>query len=200
MKLNCNKNELYKLVALADRNTGKNQTLVALSSILLRASKNRLFVISTNLEVGFEGNIAASIEEEGEILSPSKTLLSILYSISDEEINAQSAGGNLKIISKTSSTNLKCLPADEFPVIPKIKKENPNDPHLININTENIKEEDREIQKRYEQLLNKGLTLTEEEYNEFFNEFVIYRNKVFKEIEEKKTHSSRLDFVGYLGK
>jgi len=81
-------------------------------------------VISTNLEVGFEGNIAASIEEEGEILSPSKTLLSILYSISDEEINAQGAGGNLKIISKTSSTNLKCLPADEFPVIPKIKKEN----------------------------------------------------------------------------
>ena len=124
MKLNCNKNELYKLVALAERNTGKNQTLIALSSILLRASKNRLFVISTNLEVGFEGNIAASIEEEGEILSPSKTLLSILYSISDEEINAQSAGGNLKIISKTSSTNLKCLPADEFPVIPKIKKEN----------------------------------------------------------------------------
>ncbi|KKP99051.1 MAG: hypothetical protein US71_C0001G0025 [Parcubacteria group bacterium GW2011_GWD2_38_12] len=84
-------------------------------------------------------------------------------------------------------------------MIAKIKKENPNDPHLININTENIKEEDREIQKRYEQLLNKGLTLTEEEYNEFFNEFVIYRNKVFKEIEEKKTHSSRLDFVGYLG-
>ncbi len=124
MKLNCNRNELYKLVALAERNTGKNQTLIALSSILLRASKNRLFIISTNLEVGFEGNIAALIDEEGEILSPSKTLLSILYSIPDEEINMQSVGGNLKIISKTSSTNLKCLPSDEFPVIPKIKKEN----------------------------------------------------------------------------
>ncbi|OGF77528.1 DNA polymerase III subunit beta [Candidatus Giovannonibacteria bacterium RIFCSPHIGHO2_12_FULL_43_15] len=33
-------------------------------------------------------------------------------------------GGNLKIISKTSSINLKCLPVDEFPTIPKIKKEN----------------------------------------------------------------------------
>lgn len=124
MKLNCNKNDLYKLVGLAERSTSKNPTLISLASILLHSNKNRLSIISTNLEVGFEGSLPASIEEEGEILAPAKTLLSILYSIPDEEINIQSVGGNMKIVSKTSSTNLKCLPVDEFPTIPKVKKEN----------------------------------------------------------------------------
>lgn len=124
MKLNCNKNELYKLVNLAERSTGKNPSLISLASILLRAAKNRLFVISTNLEVAFEGSLAATIEQEGETLSPAKTLMFALYSNPDEEIDITSSGGNLKIISKTSSTNLKCLPIDEFPTIPKIKKEN----------------------------------------------------------------------------
>lgn len=124
MKLNCNKNELYKLINLAERSTSKNPTLLTLSSILLRANKNRLSVISTNLEVGFEGSLSAKVEEDGEALSPAKTLLSILYSIQDEDVLLESSGTNLKIISKTSTTNLKCLPIDDFPSLPKIKKEN----------------------------------------------------------------------------
>ena len=124
MKLNCNKNELYKLVSLAESSTNKNLTLIALSSILLRTGKNQLFIISTNLEVAFEGSLAASVDEDGEILSPGKTLLSVLYAMPDEEVYLNSAGGNLKIVSKTSSVNLKCLNMEEFPTIPKIKKEN----------------------------------------------------------------------------
>ena len=124
MKLNCSKLELYKLVSLAERNTSKNPTLLTLSSILLRTGKNRLIVMGTNLEVGFEGSLAAKIEREGEVLPPAKTILSILYSISDPDITLESQNNNLKITSKTSTSSIKCLPIDEFPVIPKVKKEN----------------------------------------------------------------------------
>ena len=124
MKLVCNKNELYKLVALAERNTSKNPTLATLSSVLLRTGKNRLLVISTNLEVGFEGSMAAKIEKEGEALPPAKTLLSTTYSIPEEEIILESSNNNLKITSKTSTSSIKCLPIDDFPTIPRVKKEN----------------------------------------------------------------------------
>lgn len=124
MKLICDKNDLYKLVNLAERNTSKNPTLLTLSSILLKTAKNKLYVISTNLEVGFEGNLAAKIEKEGAVAPPAKTLLSILSSILDDEITLESQNNNLKITSKTSTTNLKCLSVDEFPSLPKIKKEN----------------------------------------------------------------------------
>lgn len=123
MKLNCNKNELYKLVSLAERSTSKNPTLPTLSSILLRTGKNLLSVLGTNLEVGFEGSLPARVEKDGEVLPPVKMLISTLYSIPDDEITLESQGGNLKITSKTSTSKIKCLSVDEFPVIPKIKKE-----------------------------------------------------------------------------
>jgi len=123
MRLNCNKNELYKLVSLAERSTSKNPTLLTLSSVLLRATKNRLAVISTNLAVGFEGSLSAHIEEDGEVLPPAKTILPILYSIPDGEVTLESKDNNLKITSKTSTSNIKCLAIEEFPTIPKIKKE-----------------------------------------------------------------------------
>ena len=124
MKLNCNKNDLYKLVSLAERNTSKNPTLPSLSSVLIRTNKNRLSVISTNLEVGFEGSLAAKVDKEGEVLPPAKTILSILYSIPDDEVTLESNDNNLRITSKTSTSNIKCLSLDEFPSIPKVKKEN----------------------------------------------------------------------------
>jgi len=43
MKLICDKNEFYKLLTLAERNTSKNPTLPALSAVLLKTSKNRLW-------------------------------------------------------------------------------------------------------------------------------------------------------------
>ena len=124
MKLICNKNEFYKLLTLAERNTSKNPTLPTLSAVLLKTLKNRLTIISTNLEVGFEGAIPSKIEEEGEVAPPIKTLISIVFSIPEEEIKLESKNQNLKIISKTSTTNLKCFPIEDFPLLPKIKKEN----------------------------------------------------------------------------
>jgi DNA polymerase-3 subunit beta len=124
MKLVCDKNDLHKFIGLAERNTSKSPTLPILSAISLKAAKNRLFISSTNLEVGFEANIPAKIEKDGEVVPPAKTFLSVLSSIPEEEIIIESKNNNLKIISKTSEINLKCYPLDEFPVIPKIKKEN----------------------------------------------------------------------------
>jgi len=124
MKLICDKNEFYKLLTLAERNTSKNPTLPALSAVLLKTSKNRLIIISTNLEVGFEGTIPSKIEEEGEVTPPIKTLISVIFSIPEGEIALESKNQNLKIISKTSTTNLKCFSTEDFPLLPKIKKEN----------------------------------------------------------------------------
>lgn len=84
-------------------------------------------------------------------------------------------------------------------IIAKMKKRYPNDPHLINIKKEDIKIEDVKILEKFEQILEKVPELTEEEYNEFFNEFVTYRYKAFEEIREQKTRLSRLDFIGSLG-
>lgn len=123
MKLTCNKNDFQKLIALAQNCTSKSSTLPILSAVFLKALKNRLFIMSTNLEIGFEANMAAKIEKEGEVVPPAKTLLSLLPSIFDEYIVLETQNSNLRLTSRNSATNLKCFPPSEFPLLPKITKE-----------------------------------------------------------------------------
>ena len=146
MKLICDKNEFYKLLTLAERNTSKNPTLPALSAVLLKTSKNRLIIISTNLEVGFEGTIPSKIEEEGEVTPPIKTLISVIFSIPEGEIALESKNQNLKIISKTSTTNLKCFSTEDFPLLPKIKKENYLNPEVLGFIAANVQKNIRELE------------------------------------------------------
>ena len=123
MKLTINKNEFYKMAGLAERNSSKNPTLPILSSILVKSSHNNLSLTSTNLEVGFEASLPARVEKEGVVAVPSKPLLSLLSSIPEHELRMESSGNNLKLVSKTSSSNLKCFPHGDFPVLPRIEKE-----------------------------------------------------------------------------
>lgn len=123
MKLTIDKNDFQKIVNLAERNSGKNTTLPILSSLLLKTSKNKATIISTNLETGFEASLPARVEKDGVVAIPAKPLLNLLSSTSDGELKIESSGSNLKLFLKNSSTNLKCFPYDDFPQLPKIDGE-----------------------------------------------------------------------------
>ena len=123
MKLSCDKSDFQKNVSLAERNSSKNPTLPILSAILLSGGKNKLHITSTNLETAFESNISAKVEKEGEVAAPAKPLLSLLSSIPDDNLSLKVLGGNLELSTKTSSSKIKCMPVDDFPVVPKVKKD-----------------------------------------------------------------------------
>ncbi|MBI2609772.1 DNA polymerase III subunit beta [Candidatus Giovannonibacteria bacterium] len=124
MKIICAKNEFQKAVNLAERSSSKNTTLPILAALLISTSKNKMHISSTNLEVGFEAQINAKIESDGEAALSAKTLSSLLGSLADGNINLEKNSANLKVSSKGSATVINCFPHEEFPVIPKIKKEN----------------------------------------------------------------------------
>ncbi len=123
MRITLEKNDLQRLVSLAEKSSSKNPTLPILSAVLLRASKNSLTITSTNLEVGFEANLSVKSSQAGEAAAPARTLLQLLSSMPDGELTVESSNHNLNLISQTSSTDLKCFPPDDFPVLPKVKKE-----------------------------------------------------------------------------
>ena len=120
MKLTCDKNEFQELIILAERNSSKNPSLPILSAILLKAEKNKLTIISTNLEVGFEAYLPVKITKDGEAAVSGRVLLSLLSSMPEEPILLEKLENTLKISSKNSSTTIKCLPHEEFPILPKI--------------------------------------------------------------------------------
>ncbi len=121
MKIECVKEKLSQAIGKADRVTGKNLTLPVLGAILLEAKAGVLTVKATNLDLGMEIMLPVKIEREGTVAVPGGVLYSFLQNIyNDKNITLAVENGNLVVSTSHTSTVIKSLPHDDFPLIPKI--------------------------------------------------------------------------------
>lgn len=101
-----------------------NNTLPVLNNILLKAEGKKLFFSATNLEIAISCSIDADVRSEGAITVPAKLITGYISLLSDDKVEVSTSdGGNLSINSTSSSTKIKCISADEFPLIPKVEKD-----------------------------------------------------------------------------
>lgn len=122
MHITCNRELLQKYIAHAERVTGKHLSLPILSSVLLATNNKAVIIRATNLEVGVEFQISATIKAEGSIALPGALLANTLASIPDEqEVTLIADGGVCKITTKTKTLTVKGYLPDDFPTIPYIK-------------------------------------------------------------------------------
>lgn len=125
MKLQCVKNKIVSGVARAEKITGKNLTLPVLGCLLLKAEKNNLKIIATNLDLGVEIDIPATVEEEGIIAVPGGVLNNLISSdYRSEKISLETNNDNLNVLTDVNSTVIKAQKSDDFPSIPKLRNEN----------------------------------------------------------------------------
>src|SRR4051812_36131253 len=110
------KQTLLESAVLAEKITGKKESLPVLSCILIDAQKE-LILRATNLEAGIEIKIPAEVEEKGMIAIPSSILTSTLRSISGDKVTLKSEEGNLLVESRGSKTLIKAIPHEEFPIL-----------------------------------------------------------------------------------
>lgn len=121
MRLECTSEKLKSVVSIADRITGKNVALPALSSILLVASGKSLKVRATNLSLGIEIEIPAKIEEEGVVAITGAVLNSFLGNIPNNgSVTLVAENDNIRLSSKTSNALIKCVPYEDFPTLPSV--------------------------------------------------------------------------------
>ncbi len=122
MKVYCNRELLQKNIASADRITGKNLSLPILNTVLIVAEQKELVIRSTNLEVGVEFRVPASVEVKGSIALPGSLLANTLAVIQDEEDIALSVEQGVSTIKTKSKTlTVKGFSPDDFPTIPIIQ-------------------------------------------------------------------------------
>lgn len=94
-----------------------------LLNLLLETQKDKLKIKSTDLEIGIEVYIPATIEEEGSITIPAKTFIELINSIPDEKINLETTGETLTVKSKKTKSLFQTIKSDEFPGLYKDKGE-----------------------------------------------------------------------------
>ena len=108
---------------LAERFTGKNITLPILGNLLIETEENRLFITATNLEYAAHLSCAGKGTGKGKISVPAKILSTLIQSIKEDKMDLEGLQGNLVVSTESRRTKINGVPADDFPLLPKIKKQ-----------------------------------------------------------------------------
>lgn len=112
---------LLDRLELVSRVSTKHVTLPVLQCVLLHAEKNALSLKTTNLEIGIEATVAATVETAGTIAVPTSTLLQTVQYMSGKEITLQLEDTTLVVEGAGSRTSINSIPHEEFPTIPHIE-------------------------------------------------------------------------------
>lgn len=123
MKIKCVRENLARALNGLSRVVTTSSTLPVLGNILLKTDQGRLKLSATDLEMGVNYWIGASIEEEGEITIPARVFNDYIANNSDEQISVITEEQIVGVVSDHYSTKINGLSAEEFPIIPKISEE-----------------------------------------------------------------------------
>ena len=124
MKLFCSQDELENALNIVNKAISSNNTLPVLNNILIKAEGKKLYFSATNLEIAISCSFEADVRSEGAITIPAKLITSYVSLLTDEKVELSMGDGmSLVIKSSSSTTKIKGISSDEFPLIPKVDAE-----------------------------------------------------------------------------
>lgn len=124
MKLISVQENLKKGLSIVSHGTGKNINLPILNNILIKAHKNSVELISTNLEIGIIHKLRGKVEEEGEFTVDAKIITDYVNLLPSENVEIEDINDELKIECENYKTKIRGESAKEFPLIPTVDQSN----------------------------------------------------------------------------
>lgn len=123
MKLSCTKENLEAGLSVVSRVAGRNLTLPILGNVLLKAEQGVVFLSATNLEIGVVARVRGKVAEPGSVTVQARLFSEFIGLLEHERIELESDAKTLKIVGEASSTTIRGMPAEEFPIIPSVPRE-----------------------------------------------------------------------------
>ncbi|AIS51221.1 DNA polymerase III subunit beta [Thermoanaerobacter kivui] len=125
MKFACDKNSLSEGVNTAIRGVSSRTTLPILQGIKLTALKDFVKLSGTDLDIGIECEIPATIEQEGEVVVPAKIFSELVRKLPEGEVSIKTNSENIvDITCESINFTISGSDAVEFPEIPEVSREN----------------------------------------------------------------------------
>ncbi|MEK7601122.1 MAG: DNA polymerase III subunit beta [Patescibacteria group bacterium] len=118
MKIITTKEKILNTILMAERVTGKKESLPVLACIFVEAAKD-ITLRATNLEAGFESVVPGEVGEVGAVAVPAAILSQTIRSIGSDKVAFSTDDSNLLVESRGTKTLIKAIPHDEFPALPK---------------------------------------------------------------------------------
>ncbi len=123
MKVTLATKSLQKKLSFANRAISTKSQLPILLNLLLEGKDGKLFINSTDLEIGIQTKISATIIEAGGITVPARIFSELIASLSEKEVTLQTTDTVLQVITKKSKSVFQTIAKEEFPKLYEEKGE-----------------------------------------------------------------------------
>ena len=120
MKVTVLQENLARGLGTVAKAVSPRSTLPVLANILIASDEGRLRLSATNLEMGITCWIPARIEEEGSTTVPARTFSDLVSTLPNDQVllRLDAATQTLNVRGGTSTNDIKCIDAQEFPPMP----------------------------------------------------------------------------------
>ncbi len=120
MRVQCPQEHLLREVQTVSRAISSRASMPILANILLEATPNNLRLMATDLELGVETQISATVTEPGSITLPARIFGDIVSNLPVAPVMVDASEGDTKvrITCGTIKFEILGLPAADFPVMP----------------------------------------------------------------------------------
>lgn len=123
MKVQITQANLNRALALLSRVAGGRAPLPILSNILLKATKNKLQLAATNLEVAVTHVVGGKIDEEGAVTIPARLMHDFISQLpKDLTVELIFEENKVFISAGAYTSHIQGTAADEFPALPSVKE------------------------------------------------------------------------------
>lgn len=123
MKVIVLKNNLKEGLGAVSRTIGEKLSLPILKNVLIDGEDGKIKIFATNLEIAVVKEVSGKIIEPGKITVPFEILFNIISNIPSERINIETKKSNLFLKADNYEASIQGVNFEEFPIIPKIKKD-----------------------------------------------------------------------------
>jgi DNA polymerase-3 subunit beta len=121
MKLTVTRKELYEGLQIVGRAVSTQTTLPVLKNVLIQPGDGVIKLSATDLELGVEVLVPASVTEGGSLTVPAKTFSEIIAALPEADVSlAADDHENLVICCRRSEYRIHGLTAEDFPSLPEV--------------------------------------------------------------------------------
>ena len=120
MKFVSIRSNIKDAIGAVQRAASENANLPILKNIIINAGDGGISIAATNLEFAITATISGKIIEDGRVTVPAGLIANLIGNLQSDRLNFESRGNNLEIKTDNYNAILQGLPADDFPITPKI--------------------------------------------------------------------------------
>jgi DNA polymerase-3 subunit beta len=121
MKLTIARKELYEGLQIVSRTVSTQTTLPVLKNVLIEPGTDAIKLSATDLELGVEVLVPATVSEGGSLTVPAKTFSEIVAALPEADVSLGADDrDNLLICCRRSDYRIHGLTAEDFPTLPEV--------------------------------------------------------------------------------